>query len=139
MPRNKTILKGEVVITMDSRDKICIELTDTAARVRCVEIELDPADFANALMHRPSPCQFEWNPQQVGKRQEYKTEKVPFKYTYQRDAQFEADVDKALLPFEVDGWKARRADVGNHRCKTEDGSTEQETYLVHFYRWVTIP
>jgi len=139
---SEKLLKGEVAITLDSRDKICIVLKDVVSGVKCVEIECDPADFANALMHRPSPCEFEWRPAHVGLKQEHKTEQVAFRATYIHHAQERVEeITKALKPFEVDGWKARHADVGNYRdrCKTKEGTTEEETYLVHFYRWVNIP
>jgi len=136
---SEKLLKGEVVITIDSRDKICIELKDVVAGVKCVEIEIDPEAFAFAMHHRPSPCEFAWRPKHVGMKHESKEENVPFNSAYRVDKVItERAIDMALKPFEVDGWEARREDVGNHRrrCKTEEGSTEQEAYRVYFHRWV---
>mgnify|MGYP000175574113 FL=1 len=42
---------------------------------------------------------------------------------------------KAVAPFEVDGWKARQGDYGNHHRSIKTAGTDA-AYNVNFYRYV---
>lgn len=61
----------------------------------------------------------------IGMEAQSKTEDVPFDWT----TRGEAAINKALKPFEVDGWKARRSDMTNHHYTTDMG--QQVVFFRH--------
>lgn len=89
--------------------------------------------FAQALMHRPQSCSFEWSPQNIGKRRESKTVDVPFTLTYEPDDLNKQKAAATLKPFETDGWVGHPEDLLNHRNRVKG---EVEAYRVHFTRYV---
>lgn len=143
---SEKLLKGMFVITIDSRDKICIELRDDTSRTLCVEIECDPVDFANALMHRNAPCEFQLKAEHVGQTMEVKVEHIPFKSSYGLHV-YDTRVTAALAPFEVDGWVGNRGDIINFRRRVQANALsgdqinepQGEFYRVGFHRWVNTP
>ena len=96
---------------------------------------MDLTDFADALfgLSRVS-CDFELKAANVGLIREVKEEIVPVpSYTLNFDQQKEA-----IASFEVDGWKARSGDIGNHHMASKlDG--DKWAYKVVFVRFVNAP
>lgn len=114
------LLQGELHIGTPSRGGVVeITLTDSASRATAVVITVPLAEFALALAsNRLVGAQYEFNNSgRVGLRRETKTE---FLQCGIRDALKNKDLDSeemnaAVAPLEVDGWKVRREDVLNHR------------------------
>lgn len=127
-------LKGKVRISRwHGADKtghhtgIIISLTDELSRSQCVEIHLSVEALGECLTQSEQPCEFEWRPDVVGKVAENKEEIVPFNFTEKSKEK----MDKAVAPFEVDGWFARRDDMVNHHRRV--GNDQQR---VTFFRHV---
>ena len=110
-----------------------IELTDANSRTQFIEIAMDPGDFAIAITGQQRPATFQLQGVElVGSIAENKSEFVP-----NVENSFSAtkeNAEESLKPFEIDGWKARRADFGNnHRHGIRDG---QHGYNVVFFRHI---
>lgn len=122
-------LSGKLSICRNSSGEIKIYLIDESSRCEIVDLTISPHDFAEAITgmsHRP--CEIEWRIANLGKKHEHKTEDVPCEWLTGKER--EEFKNKALAPFEVDGWKADRSCLGNHHCRTKDG------YRVSFHRYV---
>lgn len=110
-----------------------IEVNDELSGSRCLSVRIPIPEFAEALFGAACrPCEFDLRPDLVGLKHEWKEEFVPLddsKY-YFRDAEREAVAEKALAPFEVDGWKGRVDDLFNHHRRGKNGAR------VSFVRYV---
>lgn len=110
-----------------------IELLDEASGTIVTSVYLTTADFGSAVTGMTAPCRFEMVSQVVGKVREVKDEIVPVKGKPHYSLT-DADKDELLAPFEVDGWKGSRYDLGNsHRLV---GAHENRSYKVGFVRYV---
>jgi hypothetical protein len=129
-------------------ETIVIELTDGMSRTRMLEVQMQMLDFARAVTGvGEMPCEFRLgNTELAGWTRDVKHEQVTIEYgTFEPTS---AQVDEALAPFEVDGWKASHRwgdDMGNHHrmvFKPGDGyrmaavSIRRETYRVVFVRFL---
>lgn len=107
-------------------------LEDETSGTEPVVIEITDEQFGK-MFSTGSACEFAIRPGAVGKKREVMTKFVP-----RPDAASELDKDEertiALGPLQVDGWKARKSDYGNHhRSRTVDGVAG---YNVAFTRFV---
>lgn len=108
-------------------EQFVIEIEDVASGVEAVRARISPADLALAISGRAHvPGEAEWCVENVGKRAETKTEIVRCKLNATGRTK-----RIAVAPFEVDGWRADLADLGNHHRAAGDGC-----YRVTFRRWV---
>lgn len=106
---------------------ISITLHDGSSWSECVDIQLTPEAFGNALTGLAcQECVFEWRPEHVGKIHEHKSVEVICGWHPDNRTEL-------LKPFEVDGWKGREQDLHNSHCRTDKG------YMVSFYRYVDPP
>lgn len=140
-------LKGSIRLSRPyggGTDYFTIEIEDESSMIRFVEAQFSVKDFANLMTNREAECTFNLHGIDcVGMKREHKTEPVPFDYDYKvlrkdraglDDCQRSPLADKALKPFEVDGWKGSPSDLFNgHR--TARGATGK-TQTVGFVRWV---
>lgn len=123
-------MKGNITISRPRpADYIQIEFGDELSGRRFLRAKVKLADFAEALTGLGYvDCEFELTPDEVGKVRETKTERI------QADGYSLTDEQKIaiLAPYEVDGWRAQRSDLGNHH----KGS--QGVYSVAFVRFVPV-
>lgn len=132
-------MKGTIsVLRYSSTSTMKIELRDESSGVRFLEVELTAEDLMLAISGRSEmDCQFELKYlETVGKLREHKEEIVPIP-TMGVFVTAEV-VTKALEPFEIDGWKARREDAKNHHRFVEY-KAEYSLYRVSFTRFVDQP
>ncbi len=125
-------LKGKISIHRFSgnRSGICIEIEDETSHTRFLRLEMNAEDFGNAVTGASSrPCVFEIAPDNINKIHEHKRENVYFKpKSHKRD---DAAAQKALEPFEVDGWTGRIDDLFNYHNIVGD-----DVRSVTFHRYV---
>jgi hypothetical protein len=111
-----------------------VDIVDNKSGIRVAEVRLTLEQFAMALGSRViSDVEVHYGAlEKVGLKHENKTEQVdlgPHVATLWDN--FQEALEKAVKPFEVDCWIARRDERFNgHRYK--DGK-----YTVHFHRWVS--
>lgn len=123
-------------------DEIRVTLQDEVSGCQIVEARLSLENFTKAVTAQAYiDCELEvYNKAPVGKKREHKEEWVPYKSEYhKRDDKLEKLKDKALAPFEVDGWHCGyRDDLGNHHkySKRKINGKEVEGYTIGFVRWV---
>lgn len=129
-------LKGSIDIcrTSGDQDRINITLRDKLSGVEFIDLEMSVEDFGYAVTGLG--CQditIEVRGlDRIGKRRETKTEIVPFERNITASEQGSlAAANRALKPFEVDGWIGRREDLFNHHKSR--GQNAQE---IVFVRWV---
>ena len=117
------LLAGSVIISRCSGSAvddtpIHITVDDEISRCRVLEIYMSLEEFAKAITGSYGDAKIEHFPKSpIGMKAENKTEIVPFD-SYQDK---EKDINAALKPFEVDGWKARRSDMTNGHCRVKNG------------------
>jgi hypothetical protein len=119
-------------------DHVTIRLEDRPSSFEVVEIRVNLAEFADALMGRGYvSCNYKLNPSpNIGKRGEHKTEKVLIPdRAYGEDEDRAATIRRAIEPFEVDGWSGRDEDADNHHRWTDRGEGGIWTQIV-FERWI---
>jgi hypothetical protein len=122
--------KATLTISRTSADKemIRFRVIDDASGTVALQLELTPEQFALGLTGQANrPVEARWQTNYIGRVPETKTEVVP--YTW-RGSQSNA-LDRALAPFEVDGWIGSRSDLGNHHRRA--GATN--SYRVGFVRY----
>jgi hypothetical protein len=133
----KVKLQGSITIcksmsTTDG-DRIRIEIRDELSRARFVELIMSVTDFGYAITGLSErPCNIDVRGLSVlGKRREHKTEliSVPDGVSLYKDT-FMDWLGKAVLPHEVDGWKAE-PERNAHRMKNGK-------YSVIFIRYVDV-
>jgi hypothetical protein len=108
---------------------IHIEINDAASGCRVLDVYLAYDEFSKALTSSQGEATIEIrNLTNIGKKLESHECLVPFQFS--NDS--EKDIDAALKPFEVDGWKAWRSDMTNHH---NGGNGMQR---VRFFRYVEI-
>lgn len=118
-------MRGKVTIGRSSNDVIRISIEDDDAGITFVTAEMSPADFG-MMITGLSGVDAEVTVRGldlVGTRREHKEEFVPCKGS-------PTDKTALLAPFEVDGWGARKSDLGNYHRYSRD----PEGYRVMFTR-----
>ena len=132
------VTEGRITISriqgrdLPANEVVRITLVDDVSTLHAVEVSMSLESFAECVLGLGhSHCTFKFNNSvfvgtSVG---ESKTEVVPTKAYSLTPKQ----VDAALVPFEVDGWRARVEDMTNHHCtvRNKDGSYGQK---VVFFR-----
>ncbi len=126
-------LTGRITISKVSgndKNPVYIQIDDVASGCRLLQVNLTLEDFARAVLGQGwIPCSLEANlTGPIGMKAENKEETVPFD-CFESGSRLEKNISKALLPFEVDGWKARRQDMTNGHCRTSDG--QRVTFFRH--------
>jgi hypothetical protein len=116
-------LKAKFIISRASGGQadehpIHIELTDELSGCRVVSLWMRLDEFAKAITASYGEAIMDYYPDApIGQKLETKTVIVPFTMANGRN---EAAPTKALKPFEIDGWSARRSDMTNHHCYVPD-------------------
>ena len=134
MSRKQT-LKGSLRIGgySGSDSGIRIELVDELSHCVVVSGTLTYEEFGKVIANMSGKCEFFHNASGlIGMKAENKTEIVAFENpSFAREGpKLKAAMDKALKPFEVDGWKGDRDDMLNHHRRVTGG------YRVIFRRHV---
>lgn len=116
-----------------------ITLQDATSHSMMVEIKVPLAEFARALTgFSNQPCRFDVGAvEAAGSVYQYKTEIVRGRGDLFRSGPERDRIeDEALAPFEIDGWRARRSDIGNGHRAVRGESTEAGAwaYSVTFFR-----
>lgn len=117
-------LSGKITISKTmGRDEspVFIQIDDEISGCRFVQINMTLENFAEAMFGRGwIPCSLEVNlDAPIGMKAEHKEEIVPFNCWSSGKNQEDA-ISKALSPFEIDGWSARRSDMTNGHCRAGD-------------------
>jgi hypothetical protein len=127
-------LPGKLTITHPTggnTDYMCIQVEDDVSGITFLELRISPEALMHALTARAfQDCTLELRGlHNLGKKRELKYECIPYAPVYgkgERDAK-----QRALAPFEVDGWQGSARDLGNfHKGNQIDG------YRVSFTRFV---
>lgn len=124
---------GKISISRNNHGEIHIEIEDEKSGIDFVRVKLTADQLGRAVTGEGCVgCEFETHAlHRVGCTAEHKEEVVPYSGTWRcRTEQMQAEMRKALEPFEVDGWKVRSGDLGNSHRKTEGG------YRCVFFRHV---
>lgn len=137
--------KGQVTISRVSSamgdDYICLRIQDGKSGITFVNVNMSVENFGYAITGLGSiECNLEFNKLDcVGMKRESKEISVPVIEVSTSDKSIKASLLEemvtvaSLAPFEVDGWKARKGDFGNHhRFNRHSG----ESYRVVFERHV---
>lgn len=132
-------MKGRIQINGD-REGAVVRIDDDSSGIRVLEVKLSLEEFAYALMsHGYIECEYDANYRNAayfGSEVAVKSEEVPFDmYSSTASKRSEGAIAKALAPFEVDGWEARRSDMTNGHCRVK-GSAEplQRVVFTRFMR-----
>jgi hypothetical protein len=126
-------LKGKLTISRIRKEDgfvMSMKVMDELSRSRFIEVEISPENLVLAITSlADQECEFELRScDRVGKQHEVKVEYVQGIRPNKKD--FIMDFICAVLPFEVDGWKADNQNDYNDHNMTEKG------YKVIFHRWV---
>lgn len=129
---------GSVTVTVANRtrgaDTVEFELNDEESGCRIVTMSLSYDQWGKIVSGRGVvPVKFEATIKNLGKKHEHKTEFVPVP----EGASFwknNALKDELLKPFDIDGWRGSREDLGNHHRATRKDNIFG--YKVTFHRWV---
>ena len=142
----RTGLAGKLTISRPSSfggdDYISITVQDELSGSEIVEVRVGMAEFTRALTaFANQPCTVDIGaPEFAGSVRQHKMEAVRVRTRYGNTPEERKAVeDEALLPFEVDGWTARRSDLSNsHRIVQwgHNGDPGFNTYSVTFTRSV---
>lgn len=105
-----------------------IDVNDELSGTRVLTVRIPLKDFAEALFGLAHvECEFDLNPDLVGKKCEHKQEMVPIEDGLRYADRSSPLAAKALAPFEVDGWKGRVDDLFNpHR---RGGNSARVTFV----------
>ena len=125
-------LEATIDLHLNSIGEFDIRVQDSASRLIVFEGRLTPENFAKALGGRGSieMISAEINTSEnVGKKHENKTERIPIPSGEDSDEKFQRQLRKGIKKFEVDGWEADATKM-NYR-KYKDGLHE-----VTFRRYV---
>jgi hypothetical protein len=123
-------------------DTFRLGFQDVASGVHFLSIDISPGDLMCALTGRGTECEMEvrWL-ELIGLKSEHKTELVQFDQfakglRQERKGRDDVDrsptVDKALAPFEVDGWVGSSSDLFNGHNRDHKKGAQR----VRFYRYV---
>ena len=116
-----------------SSSGISITLRDEVSGCEFFRGEMNAEDFGNAVTGlSEQPIEGNLATANVNKKREVKEEVVPYQNGYQSDQKEAKRKQEALAPFEVDGWRGRKDDLGNQHRGTGNG------YRVTFIRFVDI-
>ena len=129
------IVKGILQISRASggqadKQPMHITITDEISGCRVCEMFLALDEFTKGLTSSQGIGTLEIFPHAPwGMKPEHKTVFIPYTGpTYGKGS--EAKIAEALAPFEINGWKARKGDMGNHHRGGPEG------YNVVFFRHV---
>ena len=129
-------LRGKLTITTPSSSNrpnswVSITVEDESSHCQFLEIEVSYEELAKALTGRGyRPCEFKFNEDApIGKTVEVKKELVHYEGSSSKKD--EALRQKAVEPFEVDGWACNPDDLLNHHNHRGD-----KNYAVTFRRYV---
>jgi len=128
--------KGELsigrVLYNDRDDYIRIALLDSKSSVEFLSVEISLENFAKCITGMANcPVQFGIRAtDKIGKQLEVKHEviEVPDDHLMRESP---GEIEKALAPYEVDGWKGRSRDALNFHNRVSENK-----YKVCFFRWV---
>lgn len=134
-------MKFDLVVSRSSDRRFRLSIACESSRVQFVELDLSPEEFSAAITGMVTTgvegevrgLRF------VGSRVETKTELVPFdtfkgRHVHDPEVNGDPEAQKALNPFEVDGWQGSLRDMRNyHRRRQLGDGVFQE---VNFYRHV---
>ena len=133
------VLPGKINITrpIDPRvdyEYISITIQDYLSHGEIVEVKVPLEQFSKAITGQAyQDCEVHYPPQKnIGKVRENKSEFVPFDSPNYKVT--EEELNEALKPFEVDGWKGRREDLTNHHNRGNLGGLDG--YNVVFVRYI---
>lgn len=107
-------------VTCNQRpDFVSIRVREDRSSVEFFEAEVEMAEFGALITGLSGqPIRFQVRgADRLGMDLETKTEFVPCEEYPRHDDN--AAKDRALAPFEVEGWSARRSDLGNSHCSSE--------------------
>jgi hypothetical protein len=127
-------LPGKLTITHPAgggEDYMEICVKDNVSSITFLELRISPEALMHALTARAfQDCTLELRGlHNLGKKREHKYELVPYVPVWGKKEH--AAKQRALAPFEVDGWRGNSLDLGNfHRGNQIDG------YRVSFTRFV---
>lgn len=127
-------LAGYVTISRASggpadAEPIHITIDDEISGCRVLDLYMRLDEFAKAVTSSQGKASIRhFRSAPVGMKAENKTEIVPYKHAYGKD--HSEDEAKALGPFEVDGWRARRSDLSNHHHYVSEGK-QRVTFFRH--------
>lgn len=130
-------LPGNIRLAQLSDHSFRIDIEDEVSGVRFATLLLDSEAVANLVTGHGAKCELELRLRNVGCKHEVKEVFVPSLPVLSVDngqdwaKRRKAVAAASVLPFEVDGWKARSGDFGNHHRGSED-----KGYLVVFFRHV---
>lgn len=119
------------------------EVTDDVSGVRFFDFELTQDVFFNvlgSLGHQRGSVLMYHGP--IGYKHEHKVEQVTFPEKAAYRPTDGPEVDKALAPFEVDGWHTRRGSGADYRnghkaiSRVRNETTQSNTFAVTFHRYV---
>lgn len=112
---------------------IHISIIDQISRTEFFDGFMSVEDFGNMITGLGfRPIEFEFRPDRVGMRPENKVEIVDRPKSYDSKTK-QNEIDKALAPFEVDGWRADRSDLTNHHRRVGNDKVR-----VRFFRHVPV-
>lgn len=113
--------------------RIMLELRDTSSSIVLFRVEMAPDSYGlmlSGLSGRPCKYEISDHVQHAGCTREHKEEVVPWNKGYLSKTAMEQARREAVAPFEVDGWRAWKDDIGNMHRRTDGG------YRVSFSRLV---
>lgn len=125
--------------TNQSEGSIRIEVKDASSRTRFLEIDVQADTLMNVLTGLgEQPCEYKLKNQNIiGKNKEIKKEKIPRPKLYPHSSSElkDKELNKLLLPHQIDGWVAFRDDAYNckNHCTSDSGDPMVE---VGFTRYV---
>jgi hypothetical protein len=124
---------GEISFSRNNHNEMHFHIDD-ANGSRIVDVYMTPEQFGLMISGLSNQeCKFALtNLNVVGKKREIKTELVPYS-DYRNN---EEEMRKALAPFEIDGWKAIKGQLGNHHYRLFVDDTQ--VYSVNFVRFIDI-
>lgn len=121
----------------DGKDVILITVHDPQSACSAVTLKIGLEEFALALTSvARQPCEAEWDVSKLGMKHEIRQEFVVYTPDFNASKEARALAEqRALAPFEKDGWLGDRNDLRNpHRRKVTD---EGSGYYVTFHRWIS--
>lgn len=127
---------GIVLTNADDGDYWTIEIKDDTSSVRFAKLKIKAADVPKLFAQRHTPCEIELsNLDMIGTTRETKSEFVPGELTEYRRNERRIQELEAVMPYEIDGWKARQGDFGNgHRSAKRDGVNGYNVTFIRFVR-----
>lgn len=127
---------------LQKEEEIRMDFYDEVSGVSFMSVEMSHETFSQALGSLQVTCKATLRAlDRVGTQYQNKVEFVPIPEKYKEEIMLsKAATQECLEPFEVDGWKARRGDFGNHhryaKQRPEGSDDDVRGYHVNFGRHV---